>query len=443
MPDFFIAPKSKIAYDCCMRGLFKIFLFTFFLISSGYQAYSASDVCGSEPCGKGQYCRSSVMGCGNCPEGYTDGTNASKETECYKECPKGGRITGGERILKNSDGRAYAKNGECEYTVKCDAGYYVNATGDACSPCPTGSYQTSGNFSGTSCTLCATGYTNSGTGNIAACATECRKSQADSYASTSWKTNPTEVNYCVINRCKSGFRVNGDDSNNTCTGYKYKIKFNVNGGTDQPDKDCTYGEYCYWTNTTKKTGAIFLGWGVNSSTTSPLISGGTYLPAMFNYDPYTSLTIPTSDNATVNLYAKWQDCSNEGSSYALEWGSNCTILSCKPQYYLSATDDGKGACKLCDSSGYYCPGGKDICTNGKCICEKGYYCPGNITSKPSDCDNVGDSIYTGRCKCPMGSTNSGTGISASSSCYRASGSNGTKYCDKHGCFFLKKNIYNR
>lgn len=316
----------------------------------------------------------------------------------------------------------------------CQAGYFSKGNGSSaeCTACPTGSYLSS-NGTSASCTVCEAGKYNTGTANTFPCPYTCNKPGASTYKTPKWNDGKT-VETCEIDKCDTNYHL--EDGN--CVSNTYTIKFNGadGGSTTNPDVTCNANSAtCRWTtNNVSKEGAIFRGWARSS--------GG----SVVTYSPHNYFVTPApapKHGDVINLYTIWQNCSNDGANQALEWGSDCTILSCKPQYYLSATEDGKGACKICDSTGYFCPGGKDICTSGKCLCEKGYYCPGDISSKPSNCDNSGDNVYTGRCKCPLGSTTSGTGTSASSSCYRASGSSGTKYCDKNGCFYLNRDIFNR
>ena len=312
----------------------------------------------------------------------------------------------------------------------CKAGYYLQKNNDNdCTACPTGTFNDS-NTINAQCTVCEGGKYNTGVGNTVCDQTCPTIAQASGYISGKWNNGET-VKTCLVNTCNPGYHPAEDKTK--CEGNKYTVKV-YDGAKEIKSVQCTFGTTCSFEIEPQKSGSIFSGWALtNNGTPSFAITWLKGLPA--TWTPYTG-TYPAipGDNATINIYATWTNCTNEGATNAKEWdGNKCVIKTCNAGYYVHDTPDTdpvKNGCYTCPA-GYYCPGENDGCSytgstdtnpHGICDCARGYYCP--------------SSSGTGTA-CPMGTTTTSARATTSARCVMMMGDNGTKFCDSTGgCFTL-------
>ena len=118
------------------------------------------------------------------------------------------------------------------FEITCSAGEYLAANSEVCVTCPAGSYCPGGTYvydelahgsnlcvagsysigGASSCTACAGGTTNSGTGNSSACTTTCsNNSQVASWKTSTWNSDNTVSNLCAANTCNTNYKVSGND----------------------------------------------------------------------------------------------------------------------------------------------------------------------------------------------------------------------------------------
>jgi hypothetical protein len=243
---------------------------------------------------------------------------------------------------------------------------------------------------------------------------------------------PNECEYTLA--CDTGYRAS--QSGDSCDIKTYTIKFNLNGGTGGPNSDavCNYGQTCSWAEIPTKQNSYFNGW---KDTTNNITLGA----LITSYTPKGN-----ESSTTINLVAQWSDCNKIG---ALTYGDNCEIASCKVGYFYTKSGFDIVCVACAKTAGTFCPGTScPGASNGnRCVCGKGWYCPGYATTASSGCDwkkginsSFGDETYTGRCKCPRGMTTNETGNSVINKCLFKAGTNGTRLCDKNGCFNLKQDV---
>ena len=132
-----------------------------------------------------------LAACSSLGTGYTSAAGASANTGCY---------------------------------LAVSAGYYkTSANGTSTATCANGSYKAAHNSnygSSDSCTACAGGKTNSGTGNSVACTTTCSNSaNVESWKTPSWSNN-TVSNLCAANTCATNYEISGNNCIESIT-YKY------------------------------------------------------------------------------------------------------------------------------------------------------------------------------------------------------------------------------
>lgn len=309
-------------------------------------------------------------------------------------------------------------NGNCF----CNANHYKNAS--SCDKCPNNypnsavGNNNSQNTCYKNCDECIPGA------NVQTCKRETETANAPNGECK--YTTECYVGYHFINN-------SGGTATPACAGNSYTVKL-YDGAKEIKSVQCTFGTTCSFEIEPQKSGSIFSGWALtNNGTPSFAITWLKGLPA--TWTPYTG-TYPAipGDNATINIYATWTNCTNEGATNAKEWdGNKCVIKTCNAGYYVHDTPDTdpvKNGCYTCPA-GYYCPGENDGCSytgstdtnpHGICDCARGYYC------------TSGSGTGTA---CPMGTTTTSARATTSARCVMMMGDNGTKFCDSTGgCFTL-------
>lgn len=351
---------------------------------------------------------------------------------CTK-CPAGTFSSAGATSCTPCAAGKYSYQEGSSSCLDCTAGKYSTGSATSCSTCPAGTYANN-TLAATSCSLCNRGTTSSaGSSTANACSTCSNAANVASPVNTGWKnptwnqTTNTTTNICEINQCSGGYKKTGtgNGTNIRCTPVTYTVEFLPNYGTggsgtgSMTPITCIYGSWCQLPpNGFTKNGGTFSEWNTQAD------EGGVYYSDEDGWS-YPPTTPGNDDNTIIKLFAVWQSCNNTANVY--EWASgDCTIKSCNEGYYVYGSGTGN-KCNECPS-GHYCPGGTptgDTCnqTTGLCYCPKGYYCP------------AGGKRYT----CDAGKT-SGTYTVNKEDCYILGGTDGTKFCDKRGCFFIPTQI---
>ena len=217
---------------------------------------------------------------------WTNGTKFFDETKRYLAQDVCNLSTGnGSTTLK--------ANWKLTYFT-CAAGKYLAKGAVSCSNCIAGKYCKGGTFpydttKDQGLSPCPTGYPNSAVGSSAD--TQCYMNvEANKYVKNPHDTSATS---CGTGTASSPHEVNYGGTS-TCSGNKFTIKYNANGGTGtMGDTQCTYGFDCKLSaNTFKKTNYIFAGWAKSENGA-----------VVYNN---TDNAINAVTSGTLTLYARWK-----------------------------------------------------------------------------------------------------------------------------------------
>ena len=164
----------------------------------------------SVTCSAGEYLAANSYSCSQCPAGsfcpggtYTSSSSAQGATACS---------TLGTGYTSEAGASA---NTSCYLAVSAGR-YKTTATGTATAVCGTGSYRVAHNSyynTADSCTACAGGKTNTGTGNTTACSTNCsNNSNVATWQTPTWSSSSNTVsNLCVAATCATNYEVSGSN----------------------------------------------------------------------------------------------------------------------------------------------------------------------------------------------------------------------------------------
>ena len=219
----------------------------------------------------------SAAGQSSCTTATSGNYVASAKATAQAQCPAGSYCVDGKKAACSSLGTGYTSSAGANATTSCylavSAGYYkTSANGTGTAACSQGSYKAAHNSnygSSDSCTACAGGKTNSGTGNSVACTTTCSNSaNVATWKTPSWSANSVS-NLCAANTCDSGYAVDGNDCK--ATSCKVYCTSSRNCTTTRPT-NALYGVFTCGTN--GKTGSIESCWYGNVQ-----CNGGRMLPS--------------------------------------------------------------------------------------------------------------------------------------------------------------------
>ena len=338
----------------------------------------------------------------DCPDDGSSPNNAEKRTQCYiiEKCTDGGD---GTRTC-HYETKGYTNCTACEYNT-CDKGYYKN--GQTCDICPVG-YSCDGTYNticdtGTyadkqgqeTCTPCPQPYTQTDSRgatsatqcyatcdvscepaacnieNVKSCEYESRKIGGIKYNDEkNTCQTPSDANLtCAITgfTCMDGYAKNG----NLCEPIEYKIKYVLDGGTNDDSNPTTYTvEHLPITlQDATRIGYMFAGWTDDNGNTVSTIATGT--------------------TGNITLTAQWDDCgvgnwcANGVKTSCTEYGANYTTDSANAK---SADECYQPCTVACIEP--ECPSGMNCDYETKSTDGKQYWNSNTCDAVPSVCDFI-------------------------------------------------------
>ena len=327
--------------------------------------YNATSDQGLNACSQGSYSSAGAYQCTPCAGGKTN-SGSGNTTACTTTCSNNSHVatwktpswssssnTVSDLCKVNTCDTGYKPNSDNTACVQitCDSTQYLD--GSTCKDCTAGYYCdgsnriacANGSYSSanaTSCTACAGGKTNSGTGNTTACTTTCsNNSHVATWKTPSWSSSSNTVSdLCKINSCSSGWSVNSDNTSCiqdavSCSAGQYLPKNSSSCAA------CPTGKYCS--------------------------SSGSYTPSSSSDQGITGNCTGKVDNssytgtgATTSTGCNWQ-CDDGYDPQNTNKPSSCTASGGGGSGYAyeSFDIDGREVYVCCDHQNSYCFIAKD------------------------------------------------------------------------------------